>query len=397
MQQASAITSGRQMNWVDVVLQGRTIRWFLAVVALYLTYQIWLNAKFFGTEWVCWDYMLISGFLAFIVAIWLASGINRRLDTAIDRLRLNNALVITGDGISRLKQQMASQGKGVEVWSGLLIGLLIFGSYVWVFGGLSAQIWQAWRQGTLPQGGVALAELGIFTAISALSAALAGLFFGRLTHYGTLAGVLSTHNSGLRITPGHFDGVCGLKPIGDFYLFQAVLLAIPILWLGAWWAWIIPNYKDITCTLTGQPQFLFREWQGPFFIQWLVVLGYFYTGFVRPFLTLRRRIRTKKASLIREDAAVLEQEIYELQGQLVSDPGGPRANVVNDIDSLSRRLWSIRTMPDWPMDPLTLAKYRSLLAGEVLLPLGAAALTSTGVGTNSFELQWFQSWLGSLR
>ena len=37
-------------------------------------------------------------------------------------------------------------------------------------------------------------------------------------------------------------------------------------------------------TLTGQPQFLFREWQGPFFIQWLVVLGYFYTGFVRPFL-----------------------------------------------------------------------------------------------------------------
>ena len=368
-----------------------------AVVALYLTYQIWLNAKFFGTEWVCWDYMLISGFLAFIVAISLAAGINRRLDTAIDRLRLNNALVITDDGISRLKRQMSLQGKSVQVWSSLLIGLLIFGSYVWVFGGLSAQIWQAWRQGMLPQGGVALAELGIFTAISALSAALAGLFFGRLSHYGTLASVLSADESGLRITPGHFDGVCGLKPIGDFYLFQAVLLAIPILWLGAWWAWIIPSYKDVNCTLTGQPQFLFREWQGPFFIQWLVVLGYFYTGFVRPFLTLRHRIRTKKAGLNREDAALLEHEIFELQGQLVSDPAGARANVANDIDSLSRRLWSIRTMPDWPMDPLTLAKYQSLVVGEVLLPLGAAALSSADVGTSPISLQWLQSWLGSLR
>ena len=397
MPPALAIICGKHMTRVDAVLNGRTIRWFLAAVALYLGYQIWLNAKFFGTAWECWDYMLISGFLAFVVAISLATGINRRLDAAIDRLRLNNALVITEDDIASLKQQMSEQGKGVQVWSGLLIGFLIFGSYVWVFGGVSAQIWQAWRQGVLPEGGTALVELGIFTLISALSAALAGLFFGRLTHYGTLAPVLSTDDSGLRITPGHFDGVCGLKPIGDFYLFQAVLLAIPILWLGAWWAWIIPTYKDVICTVTAQPQFLFREWQGPFFIQWLVVLGYFYTGFVRPFLTLRRRIRTKKAELNREDAARLEHEIFELQRRLVSDPAGSRAPVGADIDSLSRRLWSIRTMPDWPMDPLTLAKYRSLVVGEVLLPLGAAALSSSDVGTGPLALQWLQSWLGGLR
>lgn len=364
------------MTWVDAILGGRTIRWFLTIVALYLTYQIWLNAKHFGRQGACWDYMLISGFLAFLVAISLATGISRRLGEAIDRLRLNNALVITDDGILRLKQQMSGQGKSIQVWSGLFIGFLIFGSYIWVFGDLTTQIWQAWRQGMLPQGGLALVELGIFTTISALSAALAGLFFGRLTYYGTLASVLSNEDSGLRITPGHFDGVCGLKPLGDFYLFQAVLLAIPILWLGAWWAWIIPSYKDVICTVTGQPQFLFREWQGPFFIQWLVVLCYFYMGFVRPFLTLRRRIRSNKADLNRQDAAHLEQAIFQLQAQLVSNPAGAGANVANDIDSLSRRLWSIRTMPDWPMDPLTLAKWKSLVVGEVLFPLGAFAMSS---------------------
>jgi hypothetical protein len=83
------------MTWVDAILDGRAIRWFLTIVALHLTYQIWLNAKHFGRQWACWDYILISGLLAFILAISLATGINHRRGEGIDPLRLNNALVIT--------------------------------------------------------------------------------------------------------------------------------------------------------------------------------------------------------------------------------------------------------------------------------------------------------------
>ena len=385
------------MRWADTVLRGRTIRWFLPVVALYLVYQIWLNSKYYGTDWACWDYMLISGFLAFLVAISLATGIDQRLDAAIDRLRLNNALVITDDGVARLKQEMSQRGNAVQAWSALLIGFLIFGSYVWVFGDLAAQIWRAWQQGSLPEGGWALVELGIFTVISALSAALAGVFFGRLTHYGTLAAVLSNDETRLRIVPGHFDGVCGLKPIGDFYLFQALLLAIPILWLGVWWSWIIPHYKDVICTVTGQPQFLFREWQEPFFIQWLVVLGYFYMGFMRPFLELRRHIHSTKVKLNSNEATWLEREIFEFQRRLVSNADDSHLMNSEDIDRLSRRLWSIRTMPDWPMDPLTLAKYRSVVVGQVLLPLGASAISAAEQGNAALAaLHWLQSWMGDL-
>lgn len=384
------------MAWIDRILEGRAIRWFLALVGLYLAYQIWLNAKFFGTQWPCWDYMLISGFAAFIGAIWLVRDINQRLDKAIERLRLNNALVVTEEGVRSLKREMSSHGRTIQVWSALLIGLLIFVSFLWVFGDLARQIWTAWRQGLLPQGGTALVELGIFTLLSACCAALAGLFFGRLAHFGTLASVLSTDAAGLNIAPGHFDGAAGLKPIGDFYLYQAVLLAIPILWLGAWWAWIIPNYKDVICAVTGQPQFLFREWQGPFFIMWLVVLVYFHLGFVRPFLILHRRIRTTRLALDSTEAKRLEEDIYRLQEHAVATDSTTRARLSDDIERLSRRLWSIRNMWDWPMDRLSLAKFRSLVLGEVVLPLAAAAVAPEHLDASGpLTLQWLQSMLGS--
>jgi hypothetical protein len=386
------------MTWIDTILQGRVVRMFLGVVALYLGYQIWLNTQFYGTHWRCWDYMLISGFLAFILAIWLAHDIGRRLDVAIDKLRLNNALIVTEDGVAQLKQEMSERGKRLQAWSAVFIGLLIFGCYVWVFGDFAYKIWLAWQQGLLPQGGVALIQLSVFTALSALCAALAGLFFGRLAHYGTLAGVLSTDRAGLRIAPGHFDGASGLKPIGDFYLYQAVLFAIPILWLGAWWAWIIPTYKDVICSVTGEPQFLFREWQGPFFIMWLVVLAYFHMGFVRPFLTLRKRIRNTRLTLNRDEAQRLEKDIFKLQERAVSGGGTTGDALATEIEALSRRLWSIRNMWDWPMDTLTLTKYRSLVFGEVLLPVAAAVVSSSEVGSGGpFAVQWLQTLLFGVR
>jgi hypothetical protein len=332
--------------------------------------------------------MLISGFLAFLVAISFASDINRRLDAAIDRLRLNNALIVTEDGVARLKEDMAERGKTIQIWSAFVIFSLIFGSYVWVFGTFAAQIWHAWRQGALPPGRSSPCRTRHLHTDQRSR---------RLAHYGTLASVLSTDEGRLRIVPGHFDGASGLKPIGDFYLYQALLFAIPILWFGLWWAWIIPNYKDVICSVTGQPQFLFREWQEPFFILWLVVLGYFYFAFVRPFWMLRRRLRTTRADLNQHEAVRIEGEILERQKRLLLETSDRRDDTADEIDRLSRHLWSIRTMTDWPMDFSTLAKYQSIVLGEVLLPLAAAAVSSFDLGSSgSSTLQWIHSrWGGA--
>jgi hypothetical protein len=210
--------------------------------------------------------------------------------------------------------------------------------------------------------------------------------------------VLSKDEKYLRIIPGHADGACGLKPIGDYYLYQALVFAVPIIWLSAWWAWIIPNYKDMLCTLTGQPHQLFATWQGPYFLQWLVVLVYFYMGFVWPFIALRRRIKRARASFNANEATRLQADIFALQNEL-SDP--TESEVKQDqnaimplLDAKSRELWAIRNMSSWPMDAGTLAKYRSLLVGEVVLPVVAALATSGKAGGSGFQL--INSWLSKL-
>ncbi len=386
------------MHWIGAILQSRRIKLFLGLIALYLGYQIWLNYQNFGTNWTCWDFMLISGFLAFILAIWLAADLSRRLNRAIDQLRLNNVLVIDDTGVALLKQEMSVRGTAVQVWSGILITLVIFGSYLLVFGPVTLRAWNAWQSGQYPEASAILIQIGTFTFVSAIGAALAGLLFGRLTHYGRLAGVLSKDKKYLRIIPGHADGACGLKPIGDYYLYQAFVFAVPIVWLSAWWAWIIPNYKDMVCTLTGQPHQLFATWQGPYFLQWLVVLIYFYMGFVWPFIALRRRIKQARASLNANEATRLQADIFALQNEF-SDPNGievkqDQSGILPVLDAKSRELWAIRNMSGWPMDAGTLAKYRSLLIGEVVLPVVAALATSHKAGGSSFQL--INSWLSKL-
>ncbi len=353
---------------MDRAMHPKVIGGFTMIVFAFLIYQIGLNFKAYKFSWSCWDYMLISGCLGFIVAMGLVQTLSRRLDAALHHLRMNNALIISDDGIDALKARMQSQGRAIELWSGFLIGVVVLASFYWVFADMVVTSWHAWREGRLAGGGLALAEFGLFAAISVIAACIAGLFFGRLTRFGMLASVLSDDHKRLRVIPGHFDGACGLKPIGDFYLFQALLLAIPILWLAAWWAYIIPQFKDVVCPVTRQPQFLFAEWRGPFFVQWLIVLAYFYSGFARPVAKLRRRIRETRLALSQDEVPRLEREILNAQQQHSSDTETDEHILASDRAAL--RLWGIRNISDWPMDKVTLAKYQSLIGGEVLLPFG---------------------------
>lgn len=386
------------MHWIDAILQSRSIKWFLSLIAVYLGYQIWLNYQYYGTHWSCWDFMMISGFLAFIAAVWLAADLNRRLNRAIDQLRLNNVLVIDDTGVAELKQEMSTRGRSVQVWSGILITLVIFGSYLYVFGPLTVRVWTAWQSGLHPEATATLIQISTFTFVSALGAALAGMLFGRLTHYGRLAGVLSKDERYLRIVPGHADGACGLKPIGDYYLYQALVFAVPIIWLSAWWAWLIPSYEGHVCAVTGHTFNLYGAWQNAYLVQWLVVLLYFYMGFVWPFLALRRRIKQARKSFNTNVAARLQNDIYALQNQLAepqaADATQHHLTILPMIDAKSKELWAIRHMSGWPMDAGTLAKYRSLLVGEVALPLIAAMTTSDKTGGSGFDL--LNTWLSKL-
>ncbi len=37
------------------------------------------------------------------------------------------------------------------------------------------------------------------------------------------------------IDPLHVDGVCGLKLVGEFYFYQAMITALPAVFRAVWW------------------------------------------------------------------------------------------------------------------------------------------------------------------
>jgi len=49
-----------------------------------------------------------------------------------------------------------------------------------------------------------------------------------VSNFGGLVAKLSKPETPLQIRLGHFDGANGLKPIGDFYLYQALLVMFPM-------------------------------------------------------------------------------------------------------------------------------------------------------------------------
>jgi hypothetical protein len=169
--------------------------------------------------------------------------------------------------------------------------------------------------------------------------------------------VLADPQTPLNIRPGHFDGANGLKPVGDFYLFQALLTAIPLTWLLVW-ILILPWYHDAQCFAGVDAGFTTRlRWQ--FYGQWIVVAAFTYLGFIRPVLLLRHRLTQVRANLMQNRIPLIEGEIAQLKAALTA--GGAEAErrsvIETRIHDLARERWAIRHMSGWPMDKATFSKY----------------------------------------
>src|SRR5262249_20889856 len=85
------------------------------------------------------------------------------------------------------------------------------------------------------------AAVGILLVpVLAVAGAVAGHHLGRFACYG-LRLMTQFHRAGiaLRVRPGHIDGCAGLKPVGDFYFYQAMVTALPALFIAVW-LFVIP-------------------------------------------------------------------------------------------------------------------------------------------------------------
>jgi hypothetical protein len=189
-------------------------RFAIAMAGLTLA-LLWINTMWEG---IC-DWLLISGWFALIAGLLLAHDVPDKLEYILDRLANRGALAVTPKQLHSFKQELET--RVVKYWAlggGSTIAFAILVAFAFAFPGREIYF-------KIP---LVLAEM--------LGGYIAGCYLGRMACYGTLGASLKSTGIELRIIAGHPDSVGGLKPIGDLYFYQAMVVAIPAMFLAIWFA-----------------------------------------------------------------------------------------------------------------------------------------------------------------
>ena len=109
------------------------------------------------------------------------------------------------------------------------------------------------------------------------------------------------------MVPSRVDGVGRLKPVGEFYYFQAKIAALPAVYLIVWLL-IIPAWG---------PERNYHEWRGPFLGFLAFVLAIEVLSFVVPTWAFHREMAAQKAAQ-EVEADRLSAEIVALRRRLAA-------------------------------------------------------------------------------
>jgi hypothetical protein len=146
--------------------------------------------------------------------------------------------------------------------------------------------------------------------VEVAAALLVGCFIGRAVGYGLLGRRLNKPRFEVtldpeHLDPEHLDGAAGLRPIGDLYFFQAMLLAIPAAYLAIWW-FLIPFLGD-----------RYDDWRSPYVGLLAFILVCEILAFLLPLRSFHLILKRRKLKLLGE-ADSISQEVTELQRKLLS-------------------------------------------------------------------------------
>ena len=265
------------------------------------------------------DWMLISGWLTLLVGLWWAWEMPEELEKGLDRLAHRQVLAVTAEGLCRLKREL--EERVVKRWAPL--------------GGLAVAL------------GVALAFAAahykwslLFAATETLGGYIAGCLLGRLACYGTLGVRLFHDGLPLRIIAGHLDGAGGLKPVGDFYFRQAMIVAPPAAYLAVW-----------LLLMPLSPFQGYRVWRTQYVLLLALAIAFEMLAFFLPLWSFHREMAKQKHELLPE-ADRPSSEIANIQRRLEEGSPGDDAKALREtLADKTVRYWAIEQLPVWPISP----------------------------------------------
>lgn len=304
---------------------GAFSRWLIYALGLFLLGFCYFEYRRLGLAWTRWDLMLISGVLAFMVALGLARTIPLRMALTLNRLANRSVFELSEDALARLQKKMEERERLFSKVGAVAVGLVILGAFLLAYGGIPAY------------------EIPL-TVLEVILGAVAGYHIGAMIAYGTLGRLSVSEKVSVRPKPGHIDRAAGLKPIGDFYFFQAMVVAIPCVYIAVWWFLIplLPHYQ---------------HWRNPYLGLLAVGLIFEILSFLLPMWVFHVIMQQEKVKSLGE-ADQLSKKIAELENRILrSADAGETSDLQRQLDFQREKYWEIEHMPTWPVDATTRRRF----------------------------------------
>ena len=281
-----------------------------------------------------WDSraMFASGWFWVTLGLFLSTSVSSRLEQALSRLEERDVLSNKPQTFSKdLKQRSAVFAPFVGTLTATIVATL-------------------WVLVDLPLRGVS--GIGFLVGIW-VTGFIVGFILTRLVAFGVFIGPAISQSSTfvLELKPGHPDGAAGLKPLGDFYLYQAFLTAIPCLHLGLW----------ITLISLGVSTNL-DHWFEPYLLLLGIAIAFEASAACIPLWVLHKEmLRLKRRMLGKADQ--MSREIIDLRERLAAG-NLDRDETLRVIASKEEWYRTVEHMPTWPLD---LSDWRKFTIGNLAL------------------------------
>jgi len=308
---------------------------FSLILGLICINEFWVE----GLNVFEWDVLLISGLAMLIIGIWLSMGMPTRMENMLDRLVNRGVLQATPEKLAESKRCLKLRANVWAFRSGLIVAIAILIAFLVAY-------WPSFSFFVILE-----------TIMEVIGGWIAGRYLGRMASYGKLKFLLEEKKASLEVKPGHPDGAAGLKPIGHFYFFQAMVLSIPALFLAVWWL-IIPFWVNG----------LYMRWRAPYLGLLPIAIIFEILAFLVPIWFFHREMQNQKKVLLK-NADALSRGIVEIQAQLAESKADEQRDLLEkQLSRMIERYWSIEQMPTWPLDPKTRRSF-TLSNLSLLIPL----------------------------
>ena len=277
-----------------------------------------------------WDMLLVTGLAAFALGLLMVEQIPYRFKLALKLMIDHRVLELTNADLKRLHKNI---NKVKNSWSYNLARI----SSVAMLIAFVVAFFQGYPV-TLPH--------IVLTLFEVAGAYIAGFYIGRTLAYGWFGIALKEEQFTLRLIPDRVDGAGGLKPIGDFYLYQAMVVAIPALFVGLWALLIslLPLYR-----------YRYGQWREPYLGLLLLTLIFVFIALILPMWSLHKLMEYEKRKLLEEaDNHNLYSKILEIDERLKVNLEDKKYDDWLHNQNLKKKLQEhcrvIERTPTWPFD-----------------------------------------------